>query len=305
MGENKQQHTFFNVFSRGMLGGVANVVAISIMSPLDVLKIRFQTQGELIKGATKDYPGIIGGAIKIVKDEGVRGLYKGLPISAIRELTFSSTRMGLYEPIRHMLTTSETPSLGIKVVAGLASGAIAAAIFNPTDIIKVRMQADRATTKQSQKYKSVANAFMTILRTEGLRDGLYKGVETTVLRAAALTSAQLASYDHSKHTLMNSFQFADNFSTHVCASIFAGLMTTLASNPLDVVRTRIFNEASKPKSERIYSNPITSLVRIGAAEGIAGLYKGFWPSYLRMGSATVIIFVLYEQLRRLVGIPGL
>ncbi len=26
-----------------------------------------------------------------------------------------------------------------------------------------------------------------------------------------------------------------------------------------------------------------------SAEGIAGLYKGFWPSYLRMGSATVII----------------
>ena len=78
------------------------------------------------------------------------------------------------------------------------------------------MQADRSTTKQTQKYKSVANAFMTILRTEGWRDGLYKvrsnqrrrkkktnkqsrkdnnvtiqGVETTVLRAAVLTGAQV------------------------------------------------------------------------------------------------------------------
>jgi hypothetical protein len=36
------------------------------------------------------------------------------------------------------------------------------------------MQADRSTTKQTQKYKSVSHAFMTILRTEGLSDGLYK-----------------------------------------------------------------------------------------------------------------------------------
>jgi len=167
------------------------------------------------------------------------------------------------------------------------------------------MQADRSTTKQTQKYKSVANAFMTILKTEGLRDGLYKGVGTTVLRAAVLTGAQLASYDHSKHTLMKVFKFADNFGTHVCASMIAGLMTTLASNPLDVVRTRIFNESSKPKHERLYTNPITSLFKIGYAEGIPGLYKGFWPSYLRMGSATIIVFVLYEKLRWLVGIPGL
>jgi len=62
----------------------------------------------MARGVTKDYSGIIGGAIKIVKDEGIRVLYKGLPISAIRELTFSSTRMGLYEPIRHYLSSSES-----------------------------------------------------------------------------------------------------------------------------------------------------------------------------------------------------
>lgn len=36
------------------------------------------------------------------------------------------------------------------------------------------MQADKATTKAQQKYKSVANAFMQILKHEGLVDGLYK-----------------------------------------------------------------------------------------------------------------------------------
>jgi len=166
------------------------------------------------------------------------------------------------------------------------------------------MQADKAATKSQQKYKGVVDAFRQILKQEGLRDGLYKGVETTVLRAAVLTSAQLASYDHSKHTLMTWFGMKDNFFAHLCASMVAGLMTTLASNPLDVVRTRIFNESSKPRHERIYSNPVVSLLTIARAEGIAGLYKGFWPSYLRMGSATVIVFVLFEQLRKLVGIPG-
>ncbi|ELR14767.1 carrier superfamily protein [Acanthamoeba castellanii str. Neff] len=126
---------------RGMLGGTSNAFAIILVSPLDVLKIRFQTQNALTKaGAPKTYDGILKGAVTIVSNEGVRGLFKGLSVSMLRELTFSSARMGLYEPIRNYLVGpgQKEIALGQKILAGLMSGAIAAAVFNPTDVLKTQ-----------------------------------------------------------------------------------------------------------------------------------------------------------------------
>jgi hypothetical protein len=89
-------------------------------------------------------------------------------------------------------------------------------------------------------------AVVEIVRTEGLIAGLYKahrsccapvvvgfadfhsglcrdhnrpasvvqGVGTTVIRASLLTSAQMASYDESKHFLIDSLAFSDNFLAH-------------------------------------------------------------------------------------------
>eukprot|EP01119_Soliformovum_irregulare_P013246 TRINITY_DN3514_c2_g1_i7.p1 TRINITY_DN3514_c2_g1~~TRINITY_DN3514_c2_g1_i7.p1 ORF type:complete len:111 (+),score=29.55 TRINITY_DN3514_c2_g1_i7:533-865(+) len=101
-------------------------------------------------------------------------------------------------------------TLPAKITAGLISGATAAAIFTPTDVLKIRLQADVTGTR----YTGLMNALQTIYKMEGLRNGLYKGVGITILRSALLTSAQLASYDHSKHTLITQYGAKDQFLTH-------------------------------------------------------------------------------------------
>ena len=85
----------------------------------------------------------------MIGSEGVSGLYKGLSVSILREMTFSTTRIALYEPIKQYLSSSSSNntsssssssdaiSLSTKLTAGLISGGIAAAIFNPTDMLKV------------------------------------------------------------------------------------------------------------------------------------------------------------------------
>jgi hypothetical protein len=45
-------------------------------------------------------------------------------------------------------------------------------------------------------------------------------------------------------------------------SMFAGFMTSLVTNPVDVVRTRIMTEYAAPGQPRTYSNPFTSLFRV-------------------------------------------
>jgi len=286
-------------FIRGILGGFSNSIAVTILSPLDVLKIRFQTQGELTVLKEKEYKSVLRGAAFVIKNEGITGLWKGITVSIAREMLFTSTRFALYEPVREIFTNKNNKEFTLisKILSGLVCGAFAAALFNPTDVLKIRFQADIHGTR----YTGVFNAIGTVIKTEGVIQGLYKGVGTTTLRAALLTSAQLASYDHSKHTLIRKYKFQDNLSTHFCASMFSGFITSLVTNPIDVVRTRIMNEKVAAGQQRIYTNPFISIWKIFESEGVLGLYKGFVPSYIRLGGCTVIGFILYEQMRIILG----
>jgi len=124
---------------RGLLGGTANAITMVFTNPLDVLKIRFQTAGDMQKIPITQRTSMWSAAKIIISNEGPTALFKGLSISMLRELTFSSARLGLYEPMKKVLspTGSEKQlSLGSKIFAGMSTGAIASCLFTPTDVLK-------------------------------------------------------------------------------------------------------------------------------------------------------------------------
>mmetsp|Transcript_90072 Transcript_90072/g.124334 ORF Transcript_90072/g.124334 Transcript_90072/m.124334 type:complete len:101 (+) Transcript_90072:158-460(+) len=92
----------------------------------------------------KKYRNIFHGASVVAREEGIRtGLYKGISPSWVRESSYSSIRLGLYEPFKQMLggTDPHNTPFWIKLVAGSMSGCVGSIVANPTDVIKVRMQA--------------------------------------------------------------------------------------------------------------------------------------------------------------------
>lgn len=74
------------------------------------------------------------------------------------------------------------------------SGAIGSSIATPTDLVKVRIQAEGALPDgQAPRYRSTVSAFKTIMTNEGIR-GLYIGLVPTVQRATILTASQVSIY---------------------------------------------------------------------------------------------------------------
>jgi solute carrier family 25 (mitochondrial carrier), member 14/30 len=75
--------------------------------------------------------------------EGIKGPYKGISASLARESSYTTIRLGLYEPYKQMLGAKEgvKVSFVIQASAGMLSGLTGSAIANPTDLVKVRMQA--------------------------------------------------------------------------------------------------------------------------------------------------------------------
>jgi solute carrier family 25 (mitochondrial oxoglutarate transporter), member 11 len=170
------------------------------------------------------------GLVKLVSEEGLQSLASGMNATLLRECLYSTIRMGAYEPILNLLNyQSEYPSPTIKYVSSLLSGALGAAIATPTDLIKIQFQSARPS--QPLPYQTVLQGFRYILQHQGVT-GLWKGSIPTISRAAVVTSSVIGSYDSIKNNLFkNYFHFKDGIELQFCCSLFAGVITTLASNP--------------------------------------------------------------------------
>ncbi|DAA26046.1 TPA: solute carrier family 25, member 30-like [Bos taurus] len=116
------------------------------------------------------------------------------------------------------------------------SGVISSSIANPTDVLKIRMQAQSSTLQGGM----IGN-FINIYQQEGTR-GLWKGVSLTAQRAAIVVGVELPVYDLTKKHLILSGLMGDTVYTHFLSSFTCGLAGALASNPVDVVRTRMMNQ---------------------------------------------------------------
>ena len=270
-------------------GGVGCGVAGFVTNPMDVVKTRNQQQGG------EKYGSFRRALRSIVADEGASRLLKGARASVLREATYSSFRMGLYEPIKLSVArvTGDANHPLVKWGSAYVSGGLSSAIFNPFDLVKVRFQSAAGALPHNG---SIVRALFDIGREPG-GAGLYAGVGATVVRAALLTGAQLGSYDVFKNNLLVQrcgFE-RDAHATHFAASLLASLIATTAANPPDVVKTRAMNDRAGASSYAIFR----ALLR---EEGPRAFMKGWTASYTRIGPHTIISFVLIERARQFVGL---
>ncbi|KAJ7553432.1 hypothetical protein O6H91_06G097500 [Diphasiastrum complanatum] len=223
----------------------------------------------------------------------------------LRQTLYSTTRLGLYDLLKQQWQSppSQKESTGLslpkKVAAGLLAGGIGAIVGNPADVAMVRMQADgRLPTHQRRNYAGVGDALVRMIRQEGATT-LWTGCGPTVQRAMVVTAAQLATYDQAKETLISRNITKDGLATHVAASFSAGLVASVASNPIDVVKTRIMNMRILEGEEPPYKGALDCALKTVRSEGPMALYKGFIPTVTRQGPFAVVLFLTLENVRAL------
>lgn len=280
-----------------VFGGIASLTAEMGTFPLDTTKTRLQVQGQKKDASCRQskYRGMTHALLRIAKEEGVRALYGGIAPALLRQASYGTLKIGLYHHLKSINPFEET--LLTNVLSGMTSGAIASAIANPTDVLKVRMQSASDVAYSSQR-KSCAQYFQQIYKEEGVH-GLYRGVVPTAQRAMVVAGVLLPSYDFFKAQFLQSGLMSDTMFTHICASFLAGLMGTAASNPIDVIKSRMMNQRVNAESmhTHVYRNSLDCLLITLRTEGPAALYRGFIPAYLRLGPWNIIFFVTYEKLK--------
>nr|BAC15532.1 uncoupling protein [Gallus gallus] len=279
--------------------GTAACIADLCTFPLDTAKVRLQIQGEVrIPRSTNtvEYRGVLGTLSTMVRTEGPRSLYSGLVAGLQRQMSFASIRIGLYDSVKQLYTPKGAESTGLlaRLLAGCTTGAVAVTCAQPTDVVKVRFQALGALPESNRRYSGTVDAYRTIAREEGVR-GLWRGTLPNIARNSIINCGELVTYDLIKDTLLRAQLMTDNVPCHFVAAFGAGFCATVVASPVDVVKTRYMNA-----SPGQYRNVPSCLLALLLQDGIAGLYKGFVPSFLRLGSWNVVMFISYDQLQRVV-----
>ncbi|XP_008451527.2 nicotinamide adenine dinucleotide transporter 1, chloroplastic isoform X1 [Cucumis melo] len=177
--------------------------------------------------------------------------------------------------------------------AGAAAGVLAATFVCPLDVIKTRFQVHGLPN--IGKGSLIVGSLQQIFHKEGVR-GMYRGLAPTVLALLPNWAVYFTIYGQLKTFLGSDDEHCQlSIGANMMAASGAGAATTIATNPLWVVKTRLQTQGMK-SGVLPYRNTVSALKRIASEEGIRGLYSGLVPALAGV-SHVAIQFPTYEKIK--------
>uniref|UniRef100_A0A5B6YJD3 Mitochondrial arginine transporter BAC2 n=1 Tax=Davidia involucrata TaxID=16924 RepID=A0A5B6YJD3_DAVIN len=201
-------HTTDTPSYRGVaLGGIGTGAIQSLMlTPVELVKIRLQLQTQKHETPQQaDYhKGPISVARSIFRAEGLRGMYRGLTITVMRDAPSHGFYFFTYEYVREQLhpgcRTSGQESFRTMLVAGGLAGVASWMCCYPLDVVKTRLQAQSQASPS--KYNGIVDCFSKSIKAEGY-SVLWRGLGTALARAFVVNGAIFTAYETALRCLFN------------------------------------------------------------------------------------------------------
>ncbi|KIM88836.1 hypothetical protein PILCRDRAFT_62049 [Piloderma croceum F 1598] len=174
-------------------GGTAGGCQVVFTNPLEIVKIRLQIQGE----AAKVEGAVPRGAVHIIRQLGILGLYRGASACLLRDIPFSAIYFPTYWHLKKDLFKEGYNGKQLSFMETLGSAAIAgmpaAYLTTPADVVKTRLQVE--ARKGQTHYKGLTDAFVKIYQEEGFK-ALFKGGPARVIRSSPQFGFTLLAYEY-------------------------------------------------------------------------------------------------------------
>ncbi|KAL1928865.1 hypothetical protein VTP01DRAFT_2651 [Rhizomucor pusillus] len=271
-------------------GAGAGIVSSVVTCPLDVVKTRLQNQGKLEPGV-KLYKGTVGTITRIWKEEGIRGLYRGLGPTILGYIPTWAIYFTVYDHCKGRY--SEKLGLDkewlVHISSAMSAGAASTTMTNPLWVIKTRLMTQNERT--AYRYRNTLDAIITIGKQEGVR-GYYKGLGSSLLGISHV-AVQFPLYEKLKIWLHADTPESKGTTAILMASSLSKMAASMATYPHEVIRTRLQNQTKKPFK---YHGILHAIKVILAEEGLRGFYKGLPTNLLRTVPSSAMTILTYELL---------
>lgn len=224
-------------------------------------------------------------------------MYKGLSAGLFRQVTYTTTRLGVFGVLKDAFHEEGKPTpFWKKLAMGMTAGGCGAIVGTPAEVALVRMTSDgRLPVAERRGYTNVFNALYRVTKEEGITT-LWRGTGPTVGRAMVLNMAQLGTYEQAKENILQTGLIGDHIGLHAAASSISGFVATAVSIPLDNAKTKL-QSMKVVNGVPEYNGVLDALGRTVANDGVAALWRGFTPYFLRLTPHTILTFLALEQFK--------
>ncbi|QLQ80221.1 hypothetical protein HG537_0D02220 [Torulaspora globosa] len=269
-------------------GAGSGLVARFATAPMDTVKIRSQiTPGS---GSPMDV------VTRIMRSEGLRGLWRGNVPGSLMYVVYGGVQFSTYAFYNSALSPLRwNDQLHSLVVGGLAGMSSSLASY-PFDVLRTRLVA-------SGELATLRAAVRQICIEDGI-PGLFKGCVASVVTITLATSVLFCTYETVKICAERCDPGRGSVVLDAAASPLAGLVSKLATFPLDTARRRLLlSNATSHHNFKTYSRrPLLAVAtHIAQREGYRALYQGCSMALLKSVPSTAISLWTYQWLMSAVG----
>ncbi|KAL3721010.1 hypothetical protein ACJRO7_005775 [Eucalyptus globulus] len=182
------------------LGGIGTGALQSLMlTPIELVKIRLQLQDRACANSHELYNqhnGPMSVAKSIFQREGLRGMYRGLTITVLRDAPSHGVYFWTYEYMREKLhpgcRKDGQESFRTMITAGGLAGVASWICCYPLDVVKTRLQAQSHLSPV--QYSGIVDCLRRSVKEEGY-GVLWRGLGTAVVRAFFVNGAIFTAYE--------------------------------------------------------------------------------------------------------------
>ena len=278
------------------IGGLSGCTSTAIIQPVDMIKVQIQARSEALGKGSKVGPFTVVKSM-LANGKGLGQFYKGLDSAIMRQITYTTTRMGIYKTLFSNYEEKHgSVPFGMKVLFSLSAGFFGALTGNPADLILVRLQLD-STLPEAQRrgYKNFGDAFVKIVKNEGVMQ-LWRGASPTVVRAIVLNIGMLSSFDEFKERLNAHFGEKDTLRVRLMASAGSGFLCSFMSLPFDNAKTKMQRMVPDANGKLPYKHIFDVIGKSVANEGFARLWVGFPTFYFRIAPHAMLTLLMQDYI---------
>ncbi|CAF1321831.1 unnamed protein product [Adineta steineri] len=190
----------------------------------------------------------------------------------------------------------EHPFMKEFITSGL-SVSIANVVTLPIEVLKVRLQLANSAMTTSEKTMTAGLIETTrkIYRREGIK-AFYSGLTPAIVRGLFYGGVRLGAYGPIKNILKrlvtDDKQAAIKLLRNVSAGSLSGAIAAIASNPVDLCKTKLQAKDSP------YTSSIHVIKDVVKHHGVKGLWVGTVPAAIRTAALTATQCVTYDHAKR-------
>ncbi|KAG5839857.1 mitochondrial glutamate carrier 1 isoform X1 [Anguilla rostrata] len=285
-------------------GGVAGLIGVTCVFPIDLAKTRLQNQ----QNGSRLYTSMSDCLIKTIRSEGYFGMYRGAAVNLTLVTPEKAIKLAANDFFRHHFSKDgQKLTLLKEMLAGCGAGTCQVIVTTPMEMLKIQLQdAGRIAAQRKLMPEAVSSGpaapvemksptamqlTRDLLRSKGIA-GLYKGLGATLLRDVPFSIIYFPLFANLNNLGRRGSEGNAPFYVSFASGCIAGSTAAVAVNPVDVIKTRL-QSLTRGSQEDTYSGVTDCIRKILQREGPSAFLKGAYCRALVIAPLFGIAQVIY------------